>query len=75
MEDIINLINGPGGALVLMLVVIWTGVRQYWVFGWLYKQEREEKEQWKEAALRGTRVAERVVSVTEEKVTNDGKAL
>ena len=63
--DLIDLLTGPGGLLVALLVIIYTGVRKLWVFGWYAKELRADLEEWKEAALRGTRVAERVVSAQE----------
>lgn len=63
--ELIRLLTGPGGLLVALLVIIYTGVKKLWVFGWYAKELRADREEWKEAALRGTRVAERVVSAHE----------
>lgn len=61
-EELIRVLTGPGGLLVALLVIIYTGVKKLWVFGWYAREIRADRDEWKEAALRGTRVAERVVS-------------
>ena len=63
--ELIRILTGPGGLLVALLVIIFTGMKKKWVFGWYAREIREDRDEWKEAALRGTRVAERVVSVRE----------
>lgn len=45
------------GFIGLLLVIIYGGMKQWWVFGWLYKQERDEKEEWKNVALRSQHIA------------------
>lgn len=66
MEHVIDLLTGPGGALVFALVILWAGAKKYWVFGWVYKGVEEEKNEWKNVALRGTKIAEKVVHRAEE---------
>ena len=65
--DLIRLLLGPGGLLVALIIIIFTGVRKIWVFGWYAKEMKADRDEWKEAALRGTRVAERVVTQQEER--------
>lgn len=62
----IRLLTGPGGLLVALLIIIYTGVKKIWVFGWYAKEVRSDRDEWKEAALRGTRITERVVTQQEE---------
>ena len=64
-DSLIRALTGPGGLLVALLIIIYTGVRKLWVFGWYAKEVMQDREEWKEAALRGTRVAERVVTAHE----------
>lgn len=75
-DEILRLLLGPLGTLVLALVIIFTGVRKVWVFGWQYKELHAEKNEWKDAALRGTHIAERVVTVHEaqEKRVGEGNS-
>ena len=58
----VDLLLGPGGLLVALLIIIYTGVRRLWVFGWLYSEKAKEADQWREMALRGTTLAEKAVT-------------
>lgn len=73
--QIVDLILGPLGTLVLALVIIVTGMKCKWVFGWQYKKLEADKDEWKQAALRGTYVAERATQALvqhAEKETGNG---
>lgn len=62
------------GVVALLALIIYGGVKQWWVFGWLYKQERQEKQEWKDIALRSQKVADHSTTITEKLVdgrTND----
>lgn len=48
-EDWLNYLTGPAALLVFLLVVIWTGIKRYWVFGWVYDQALAEVEELKRA--------------------------
>lgn len=65
MDSILELLLGPFGTLVLSLVILFGGWKKWWVFGWHYRETVTEKNEWKEAALRGTAIAERVVTIHE----------
>lgn len=69
-NDAINLLLGPVGTLVLSLSIILTGVKGLWVFGWVYRDIARERDEWKDVALRGTKIAERTVTLHEK--GNDG---
>lgn len=69
MDEILQLLLGPFGTLVLSLVILVTGWKRMWVFGWHYQEEVEEKKEWKEIALRGTRIAEKSAATAEKAVT------
>lgn len=71
MDHILTLLLGPAGVTVLLLVITFGGWKKWWVFGWQYKDMETEKNEWKEAALRGTRVAERVVNAHEKSIGGD----
>jgi hypothetical protein len=58
--------------VAVLLVLIWGGLRRWWVFGWVYRDQVErdkvayaekarEAEEWKQLALRGTDLLERNV--------------
>lgn len=65
MDTVLTLIQGPAGALVLALLILYGGRKKWWVFGWQYTELLHERDEWKTAALRGTRIAERVVTIHE----------
>jgi hypothetical protein len=55
-------LSGAGLATLLIMILV-GGWRQYWVFGWQFKQLQDERDEWKRMALRGTDFAERAVSL------------
>lgn len=63
--ELIRLLTGPGGLLVALLVILFSGMKKKWVFYWYVREVKEDRDEWKQAALRGTRIAERVVTVHE----------
>ena len=67
MNDLMQLLLGPFGTLVLALTILFGGWKKWWVFGWQYKDAVAEKDEWKEAALRGTAIAEKVVRLADKK--------
>jgi hypothetical protein len=63
-KSVIDYVNA-GGVVALLLMVLAGGIKQWWVFGWYYKELlgrhsalSEEKDAWKELALRSTNLAE-----------------
>jgi Mn2+/Fe2+ NRAMP family transporter len=71
MDQVLTQILGPLGALVFALFIIFSGFKRWWVFGWQYKEKVRELNEWKDAALRGTRVVERVVTLAENREQHD----
>lgn len=61
MDEVLRLLLGPFGTLVLSLVILFGGWKRWWVFGWHYRETLAEKNEWKEIALRGTKIAEKAV--------------
>lgn len=51
-----------GGVLALLILILFSGVRKWWVFGWVYREEKERSAEWKDLALSGTRIAEHMAS-------------
>lgn len=62
-QELADLILGQAGTLVMALVILFGGWKRWWVFGWQYREVSQEKNEWKEAALRGTKIAEQVVTL------------
>lgn len=54
-----------GGIIGMFVVILWSGIKKWWVFGWQYQELKErhaklgeERDGWKELALRSTNLAE-----------------
>lgn len=62
-DDLLQILLGPFGTLVLSLLILFGGWKRWWVFGWHYSEVAKERDEWKEAALRGTKIAETVTEV------------
>ena len=69
-EQLITLLTGPGGLLVAFIFALFTGMKKKWVFGWYAKELREDRDEWKQAALKSLTVGERVVTVHEKEQEN-----
>lgn len=57
--DLLKLIQDAGVVGVLVSIIV-GGLRGWWVPGWMYEQQKRELEQWKQLALSGTTMAERL---------------
>lgn len=64
-QEVIQLLLGPAGTLVLALTILFGGWRRWWVFGWHYAEVASERDEWKVIAMRGAQIAEKVVSIQE----------
>lgn len=69
MEEVLKQILGPGGALVLALFILFGGFRGWWVYGREYRIMVKDRDEWKDAALKGSRVAERAVDLAHKQDT------
>lgn len=63
MDELLRLLLGPAGTLVLALLILFGGWKRWWVFGWHYAEVAKEKDEWKAAALRSTKAVETVATV------------
>lgn len=73
----VDLIIGPGGVLVMFIVIVFTGARGDWIFGREQRRSdarweetvlevRKDRDEWKAAALQGTQLASQAVTVVAE---------
>jgi hypothetical protein len=46
------------------MFIIVAGARQYWVWGWLYREAIKDRDSWKRIALSGTRLLETAAEKT-----------
>jgi hypothetical protein len=55
----------------LLFIILIGGSRKHpwWVFGWLFAERTEERDEWKRAALKGTNLAKKAMDVAEKKVS------
>jgi hypothetical protein len=67
--DLLRLIS-QGGVLGLLIFLVFGGYKQWWVFGWLYREEKDrttkaekERDDWRDLALHGTNLAEQTVDL------------
>lgn len=54
-----QLIERLGLPVVLLVFVLFTGFKRYWVWGYQLKDAEQREQDWKNMALRGTLIAER----------------
>lgn len=77
-DQVIDVLNSPGGVIALFTFIFWTGYRGVWVWGKLlrdtvaewrerYEAMRTEKDEWKAAALASTSLAEQMVGAVGER--------
>jgi hypothetical protein len=52
-----------GGPLGILLLILWGGSKQIWVWGYQYREMKEDRDRWRDLALAGTDVAEKAVEV------------
>ncbi len=70
-----------GGLPAAMAIIIWSGTKQLWVWGWLYRdaltridQMREERDEWKRLALRSTSLAQEATNTARSAVGGGSNA-
>ncbi len=74
-KDIFDLVT-QGGALGVLVLIIWSGARRGWVWGWIFRESEErhakteallrtEVDEWKAIALQGTSLARETVKHAE----------
>jgi hypothetical protein len=67
--ELLKLIS-QGGVLGILIFMVFGGYKQWWVFGWTYREEKErtskaekERDDWRDLALHGTNLAEQTVDL------------
>jgi hypothetical protein len=61
-ELIPALLQTFGPTFGLLLIVLWTGARGMWVFGKTHDELMEDRNYWRDLALKGTDLADKAVS-------------
>ena len=50
-----------GGVLAVLAFIIVTGMKQVWVWGWMYRHALAERDEWKNRWLQAIKLAEKAV--------------
>lgn len=50
-----------GGVLVLLVVIIWGGIRGWYVWRWQYKQLEQDRDWWRSTAMRSVQITEAAI--------------
>lgn len=58
---------GPG-VIPMTLLILYGAIREYWVWGYVFRRELKEKEYWRDMALSNLGLIERSVTTAEEAV-------
>jgi hypothetical protein len=61
-EGFATFVQTLGLPLALLIVVLWTGARGLWVFGKTHNELLEDRNYWRDLALKGTDLADKAVS-------------
>lgn len=83
MDSIVRAIDS-GGVVALFTVILYGGVKGWWVFGWTHRQEledkdkqlnimRQERDEWKDIARNATSIAESGTMTAESLATRRGR--
>jgi len=67
----VQLLNAAG-VLAVLLIVLYGGLRQWWVYGWLYRQTREDLRECKELLYTSQGLADRALSFRTRPSREDG---
>lgn len=53
------------GTLGVLIIILWSGAKGGWVWGWQYKQTCQDRDDWKEVAQSLSHTADRAAEVAE----------
>lgn len=57
----IVMIADRGGVLALLVVIIWGGIRGWYVWRWQYKELEQDRDWWRSTAMRSVQITEAAV--------------
>ncbi len=60
---------GSAGFGIGAVIVLYTGFKRVWIWGWAYDEKAKEAEFWRSIALRGIEAADKGLSVVDKVVT------
>lgn len=56
-----------GGIVSMLILIVVGGMRRWYVWDWQYRELEKQRDEWKELARGGTRLADRAVGLAERK--------
>lgn len=63
-EEILRVIN-ISGVLGLLVLIIVGGAKRIWVFGWQYRELYDDRERWRDTALKSVGVGQSAVDIAQ----------
>jgi hypothetical protein len=67
-DDWIPLVERFGVPVTMLLVVVLTGARKWWAYGWYVAAVERDRDFWRGLALQGTALAERQQDLTRDAI-------
>lgn len=68
LKEFLSIVSDTG-LLGFLVIVIYTGLKKKWVFGWYVEEIAKDRDEWKEAAKAGTYLARTAVTTAESVVS------
>lgn len=68
MSEVINILVGPLGVVVLLVVFMYCFIKEWFVTGPRYKEMKADRDMWREHTLRFSKITARTVGVAEKVV-------
>jgi len=65
MQPWLDLIKQQGGFVTLLLFILYAGYRQFWTYGWYTKKVEQDRDEWKDRALKGISLVEQALQIVE----------
>ena len=72
-QQFVELILGPGGLLVALIFALIGGFRGWWVFGRVFRDMQEERDEWRRLALQSTNLAEKSAELGSRLISSGGR--
>lgn len=66
-NDLIQIFLSELGAVAILVLVLVSGARQLWVWGWTYDREVREKQEWRRIALSSKDLLRDAVTLAEQR--------
>ena len=61
LHEIVQTIS-DAGLLGMLLIIVYGAAQEWWVWGWLYREMRADRDYWRDIALRAAQIAEKAAT-------------